>query len=80
MAVILSKNAATDSEAGGAKLFKGNKICDVATCKNCNKPRPIYTMHALKSQRHNLTLEQKKKRLDDLDLFKEEFICGMPCP
>eukprot|EP00957_Ditylum_brightwellii_P064583 4900826-Ditylum_brightwellii.AAC.1 len=63
---IVKKNAAVDSEAGGSKLFKGDKVHDVAACKNRNKP--------------SLTPEQKKKRLDDLDLSKEEFVCGMPCP
>eukprot|EP00957_Ditylum_brightwellii_P054821 4154770-Ditylum_brightwellii.AAC.1 len=77
---FVKKNAAADSEGGGSKLFKGDKVHDVATCKNCKKPRPIYIMHTLKGKNHNLTPEQKKKRSDDLDLFKEEFVYGMHCP
>jgi len=77
---IVKKNAKADKDAGGSKLFKGTKVHGVAKCANCEKPRPIYSMHKLSSTKNNLSTTQQKKKLDDLESFKEKYVCGMTCP
>jgi len=77
---IVKKNVEADKVAGGSKLFKGSNVRDVATCGECQHLRPIYSMHSLTSSKNNLSSVQQKKKLDELELFKEEYVCGMTCP
>ena len=34
----------SDDTTGGSKLFKGDKVCDIAICNNCNFDRTIYSI------------------------------------
>jgi len=76
---IVKNNVEADRKAGGSKLFKGSNVRDVATCGECQHPRPIYSLHSLTSSKNNLSSTQQKKKLDELESFKEKYVCGMPC-
>ena len=69
-----------DDAAGGTKLFKGDKVRDIAICNGCNFPRAIFSMHQLKSKKLKLTSQEQNKRLQQLKQFKENYTCGDTCP
>ena len=49
-----------DNDAGGSKLFKGQKVRDIAICNNCDFPRAIFSMRQLKSRALNLSQQGQK--------------------
>ena len=68
-----------DDEAGGSKLFKGDKVCDIVICNKCNFSRAIYSMLKINSKQQHLSKRQQKERLEDLESFKESYECGDEC-
>ena len=69
-----------DTDAGGSNLFKGQKVRDIVPCTECQFPRCIYSMYKLNSSNLGLSKSQQKKRLDELDKFKDTYLCGDSCP
>ena len=69
----------SDDTAGGSKLFKGDKVRDIAICKNCNFGRAIYSMWKINSTQQGLSKREQQKRLKDLETFKESYLCGNAC-
>ena len=63
-------------------MFKGERVRDVVECSNCSKPRCIYSSYSLSSKQHyNLSKDVQKKKLAELELFKDsDYICGDKCP
>ena len=63
-----------DKTAGGSKLFKGDKVRGIAVCQDCNFPRIIATMSQLISRGLGLSKTDQKKRLDELEAFKDLYV------
>ena len=68
-----------DDKAGGVTLYKGDKVRDIAICNKCNFRRTIYSMWKLNSKQQQLSKCQQKKRLEDLETFKESYVYGDEC-
>ena len=69
----------SDDTAGGSKLFKGDKVRDIAICNNCNFGRAIYSMWKINSTQQGLSKQEQQKGLKDLETFKESYLCGDAC-
>ena len=61
-------------------MFKGDKVRDIAVCQDCNFPRIIAAMSQLNSRGLGLSKTEQKKRLDELETFKDSYVCGDPFP
>ena len=61
-------------------MFKCNKVRDIAACQDCNFPQIIAVMSQLNSQGLEISKTEQKKRLDELETFKDSCVCGDPCP
>ena len=69
-----------DKDAGGSDLFKGQNVRDIVECTKCSFPRIIVSKHTLHNRKPTLSRKEKKALLDELEDFKESYICGDPCP
>ena len=61
-------------------MFKGDKVRDIAVCQDCSFPRIITAMSQLNSRGLGLSKTDQKKRLNELETFKDSYVCGDPCP
>ena len=69
-----------DANAGGSELFKGEKVRDITECTSCSIPRTISSKHALHNRKPKLSWKEKTKLQNQLEKFKETYVCGYPCP
>ena len=69
-----------DTQAGGSDLFKGSKVRDIVKCNDCDFPRIIVSMNALKNRKPKLSRKQQKQLLAQLEAFKDNYVCGDACP
>ena len=69
-----------DTEAGGSDLFKGSRVRDIVKCNECDFPRIIVSMNALKNRKPKLSRQEQRQLLAQLDVFKDNYVCGDACP
>ena len=68
-----------DTQAGGSDLFKGSRVRDIVKCNDCDFPRIIVSMNALKNRKPKLSRKQQKQLLAQLEAFKDNYVCGDAC-
>ena len=75
-----NSDSKSDADAGGSELIKGKKVRDIAEFTIYSLPRTILSKYALHNRKPKLSQKEKAELQNQLEEFKETYICGDPCP
>ena len=77
---VIKADRKADNDVGGSSLFKGLNVRDIAKCNMCSFPRNIYSFKGLKKRKPKLSPNERNDLLDQLESFKDSYVCGDVCP